>query len=103
MTMAPHNFGSKIGIYAQTHLGRVTPNWEVSEVDDSQFPAIGAHGIEIRNGAAIITGRAGLGVSLKEELLEKPSLELKASSAPQPSHRSEGNLVRHSQGSGAPA
>lgn len=28
MTMAPHNFGSKMGLYAMAHLATVVPNWK---------------------------------------------------------------------------
>jgi D-galactarolactone cycloisomerase len=78
MTMAPHNFGSKMGFYAQVHLGLVTPNWEISEMDDSEFPALHADGIVVRNGLAKLTGQPGLGVHLQEDPLSKPSLDLKA-------------------------
>ncbi len=78
MTMAPHNFGSKLGFYAQTHLGLVVPNWEFSEIDDSQIPALQADGIVIQDGLASVVGQPGLGVTLKTDLLERPSLDLKA-------------------------
>ena len=78
MTMAPHNFGSRMGFYAQVHLGLVTPNWEIAEMDDSEFPAFRAEGIVVEKGTAKLTGQPGLGVTLKEDLLKKPSLELKA-------------------------
>jgi D-galactarolactone cycloisomerase len=78
MTMAPHNFGSKMGFYSQVHLGLATPNWDVSETDDSEFPALQAEGIAIEKGLAKLTGKPGLGVRLNEELLGKPSLEFKA-------------------------
>ncbi len=78
MTLAPHNFGSKMGLYAQVHLGLVTPNWEIAELDDSEFPALEAEGIVVAKGVAKLTGQPGLGVRLKESALEKPSLELKA-------------------------
>jgi D-galactarolactone cycloisomerase len=78
MTMAPHNFGSKLGLFAQVHLGTVTPNWEICELDDSEFPALQSPGIAIANGEAKLTGHPGLGVILKEAALAKPSLELNA-------------------------
>lgn len=74
ITMAPHNFASKIGFYAQVHLGMVTPNWEISEMDDTQYPAMVAEGIEVKNGHAKLTGAPGLGVSLREEYLQKAKL-----------------------------
>ena len=76
MTMAPHNFGSRLGLYAMLHLAVVTPNWEFSESDDTQIPALMPDGFEIRNGRARLTGAAGLGVTLIEDKLEKPSLVL---------------------------
>jgi D-galactarolactone cycloisomerase len=78
MTLAPHNFGSKLGLFAQVHLGTVTPNWEISELDDSEFPAFQAPGITITDGVAKLTGHPGLGVELKETALAQPALELKA-------------------------
>jgi L-alanine-DL-glutamate epimerase-like enolase superfamily enzyme len=76
MTMAPHNFGSKLGFYAMVHLGLVTPNWEFCESDDTQIPALTASGFTIRKGMARLTGEPGVGWSLREEFLEKPSLVL---------------------------
>jgi D-galactarolactone cycloisomerase len=78
MTMAPHNFGSKMGFYAQVHLGLVTSNWEISELDDCEFPAFRAEGIVVAKGVAKLTAQPGLGVTLKEDSLKKPSLEFKA-------------------------
>lgn len=76
MTFAPHNFGSKLGFYAQIHLGLTVPNWETSEVDDVHFPAFHADGIVVRNGVAALTGQPGLGVRLEESALGKPTVEL---------------------------
>jgi D-galactarolactone cycloisomerase len=76
MTMAPHNSGSKLGFYAQVHLGMVTPNWEASEIDDIEFPALVAEGIELSNGLAKLNGAPGLGVKLRENLLQKPTVEI---------------------------
>lgn len=78
MTMAPHNFGSKLGLYAQVHLGLVTPNWEICETDDSEFPAFRADGIVVADGVAKLSGQPGLGVTLNEDSLAKPSSEFKA-------------------------
>lgn len=76
MTCAPHNFGSKLGFYAQVHLGTVTPNWDISEVDDSEFPALVAEGVVLKQGFGKLTGAPGLGVTLREEFLQKPSMEI---------------------------
>ena len=73
MTVAPHNFGSKLGFWSQVHLGLVTPNWEFCETDDSQFPALRPDGIQIKKGVASLTGAPGLGVILDESKLERPS------------------------------
>ncbi|MFL5334759.1 MAG: enolase C-terminal domain-like protein [Geminicoccaceae bacterium] len=75
-TVAPHNFGSKLGFYAQVHAGLVTPNWELSEADDSMFPALRADGFQVENGRAKLTGMHGLGVSLEEEHLGGPIFDL---------------------------
>jgi D-galactarolactone cycloisomerase len=78
MTFAPHNFGSKLGFYAQVHLGLVVPNWEASEIDDVSFPALHGEGFEVRNGVAKITGQPGLGVRLDPAALGTPTIDLKA-------------------------
>jgi D-galactarolactone cycloisomerase len=76
VTVSPHNFGSKLGLYAQAHLGLVTPNWEFCEADDSAFPALRADGVRIADGRATLTGLPGLGVALEEAALEKPTVAL---------------------------
>ncbi len=76
LTIAPHNFASKMGLWLQVHLGLVTPNWEFSEGDDSAFPALEARGIRIARGQASLAGEPGLGVAVVEEKLEKPSLTI---------------------------
>ena len=78
MTIAPHNFGSKMGLYAQVHLGLVTPNLEFCESDDTQIPALEPRGIQFGKGHARLTDEPGLGVVLREEALEKPQLTLEA-------------------------
>jgi L-alanine-DL-glutamate epimerase-like enolase superfamily enzyme len=78
ITVAPHNFGSKLGFYAQVHAGLVTPNWEFSEVDDSAFPALRPDGFRLERGRAWLTGTPGLGVTLDETHLDAPLLDLRA-------------------------
>lgn len=76
MTMAPHNFGSKMGLYAMVHLAMVVPNWEICELDDSMFPGIRAGGIQVADGVATCTGSPGLGVELVDEHLASPKVDL---------------------------
>ena len=75
MTVAPHNFGSKLGFWSQVHLGLVAPNWEFCETDDSQFPGLIADGIEVRRGLARVH-KPGLGVRIRDSEMEPPSLIL---------------------------
>lgn len=77
MTFAPHNFGSKLGFYAQVHLGLIVPNWEASEIDDVNFPALHDDGFVVRDGVAKITGEPGLGVRLEPAALSAPTIDLK--------------------------
>lgn len=77
-TLAPHNFGSKLGFYSQVHAGLVTPNWEFSEVDDSAFPAFHAGGFHLENGRVGLTGVPGLGVTLDDAHLDRPLVDLRA-------------------------
>jgi L-alanine-DL-glutamate epimerase-like enolase superfamily enzyme len=76
MTFAPHNFASKMGFYTMAHLAMATPNWAMCEVDDSVYPALRADGFELSRGVARLTGRPGLGVTLDEKFLNKPTLDL---------------------------
>jgi len=78
VAMAPHNFASKMGFWAQVHAGLVLGNFEFAETDDSEFPGLAAPGIAVRRGAAELTGVPGLGISLVEERLEKPALVIEA-------------------------
>jgi L-alanine-DL-glutamate epimerase-like enolase superfamily enzyme len=78
VTVAPHNFGSKLGFYSQVHVGLVTPNWEFSEADDSAFPALRGDGFRLENGRVGLTGMPGLGVTLDEAHLDRPVLDLQA-------------------------
>ena len=78
VSLAPHNFGSKLGFYSQVHVGLVTPNWEFSEVDDSTFPALRGDGFRLEKGRAELTGMAGLGIVLEEASLDRPVLDLRA-------------------------
>jgi L-alanine-DL-glutamate epimerase-like enolase superfamily enzyme len=77
VSLAPHNFGSKLGFYSQVHAGLVTPNWEFSEADDSTFPALRADGFHLEKGRAELTGLPGLGVTLDEAHLDRPTLDLR--------------------------
>jgi L-alanine-DL-glutamate epimerase-like enolase superfamily enzyme len=78
VSLAPHNFGSKLGFYSQVHVGLITPNWEFSEVDDSTFPALRGDGFRLEKGRVELTGMAGLGIILEEASLDRPVLDLRA-------------------------
>jgi L-alanine-DL-glutamate epimerase-like enolase superfamily enzyme len=78
ITVAPHNFGSKVGFYSMLHSALVTPNWEFCETDDSQFPAFRPEGIVIKRGRARLAGMPGLGVTLDESKLERPTFVAEA-------------------------
>lgn len=78
VVIAPHNFGSKIGVITQTHMGMVTPNWRFSERDDTEIPAIINTGVVTYNGTTRLTGEPGLGIKMDESKLEKPIYTLKS-------------------------
>lgn len=78
LTLAPHNFGSRLGFWSQVHLGLVTPNWAFSESDDSAFPALRGDGFHLNEGQVALTGMPGLGVTLDEAHLDAPVLDLRA-------------------------
>jgi L-alanine-DL-glutamate epimerase-like enolase superfamily enzyme len=78
MTLAPHNFSSKLGFYTMVHLGLTVPNFDFCECDDTEIPAFDPVGLTITGGAAGLGDAVGLGVALREEHLQKPTLELRA-------------------------
>ncbi len=72
VNLAPHNFGTKMGLFAQAHLGAVVPNFEFAEADDSEFPAYQSEGILFEDGQVRLAGLPGLGVRLIESKLGEP-------------------------------
>jgi len=78
LRIAPHNFGSEIGVYKQVHLGLVVPNFEFAEGDDARYSQYLATGIRIEDGIARLTDDCvGLGVSHDPSQLPKPVLAMK--------------------------
>jgi len=71
--IAPHNFGTKMGLFAQAHLCRVIPNFAFAESDDAEFPAYAPEGIVLDRGHLMIEGLPGLGVRLVESELGEPN------------------------------
>jgi L-alanine-DL-glutamate epimerase-like enolase superfamily enzyme len=74
LKMAPHNFGSKWGMYSMVHPALVTPNWEFCEGDDTQVPALRPEGIVFEKGHAKLAGMPGVGVVLDESKLDAKPL-----------------------------
>jgi len=72
VNLAPHNFGTRMGLFAQAHLGMVVPNFELAETDDSEFPAYQNEGIPVEDGSVRLAGLPGLGVRLIESNLGEP-------------------------------
>jgi len=77
INLAPHNFGSEIGVYEQVHLALAIPNFEFAEGDDTRFPQYVAPGIDIQNGEATLNDRChGLGVAHDVSQLSAPAVSL---------------------------
>ncbi len=62
LLLAPHNFGSQIGVYASLQLGAVTPEYLYCECDDSQFDGYSAPGYVLRDGHYTLPSDPGFGV-----------------------------------------
>lgn len=62
LRLAPHNFGTRIGVCAAAHLARAVPQAVWCECDDSAFPQYDSSGATLRDGALWLDERPGLGI-----------------------------------------
>ena len=62
--VAPHNWGSLLGYYAQLQVGRAIDNFYRAEQDYLECPALVAEGYELKDGASSVPDTPGLGLKL---------------------------------------
>lgn len=67
--VAPHNWGSILGFFAQLHVGAATDNFYMAEQDPLHTPAIVVDGFELKNGRCHIPAKPGLGLRIAEQEL----------------------------------
>jgi L-alanine-DL-glutamate epimerase-like enolase superfamily enzyme len=80
--IAPHNWGSLIGLYMQLHVGRAVTNFYAAENDPLDTPVLVADGYKIADGLATVPDTPGFGLSLNDKAFAaeaKVRFELKAS------------------------
>jgi D-galactarolactone cycloisomerase len=61
--LAPHNFGSQLGIYESLQLGAVVPEYLYCECDDSEFDGYEASGYTLQDGSYALPDKPGLGLT----------------------------------------
>jgi len=62
LKIAPHNFGSQIGVCESLHLGKVLPEYVACECDDSRFDAYQSSGFVLHEGFYTVPDTPGLGI-----------------------------------------
>lgn len=68
-SVAPHNWGSLLGYYAQLHVGRAIDNFYRAEEDPMSSPAIAADGYRLHEGYTSVPDAPGLGIQLVDAAL----------------------------------
>lgn len=64
--VAPHNFGTCIGVYESVQIGKVAPAYLMGECDDSSFDAYSASGYILREGVYRVPDVPGFGVVARD-------------------------------------
>jgi D-galactarolactone cycloisomerase len=62
LQIAPHNFGSQLGVIESLHLGKVVPEYLLCECDDSRFEAYQCPGFALKDGHYTLPDTPGLGI-----------------------------------------
>lgn len=66
LRIAPHNFGSQLGVYESLHLGKILPEYLMCECDDSHFTEYEAGGYVLSDGYYSLPDAPGLGVRTRD-------------------------------------
>lgn len=67
LQIAPHNWGSLIGYFMETHLAKAIPNCLFAEHDPLTNDVIRSEGYSIRDGMATIPAAPGFGLAINED------------------------------------
>ncbi|MDZ4783139.1 MAG: enolase C-terminal domain-like protein [Planctomycetia bacterium] len=67
LRVAPHNWGSLIGYYAQLHVGRAIDNFYRAEHDPLTTDVLVAEGYARKDGLATVPSAPGFGLSIDED------------------------------------
>lgn len=67
LQIAPHNWGSLIGYFMETHLAKAIPNCLFAEHDPLTNSVIKSEGYSIRDGMATVPSTPGFGLAIDEE------------------------------------
>jgi L-alanine-DL-glutamate epimerase-like enolase superfamily enzyme len=71
--VAPHNWGSLMGYYAQLQVGRAIDNFYRAEQDYLECPALIAEGYDLKDGTSSVPNTPGMGLKLNENKLPECS------------------------------
>lgn len=74
LRIAPHNFGSWIGVCESLHLGKVVPEYIACECDDSRFDTYRTPGYTLREGHYSLPDTPGLGLLTDDPRLSPRAL-----------------------------
>lgn len=69
--LAPHNWGSFLGLYMQAILGRGIPNFLMAEQDTSASDLFDTSGFVFKEGRLSVPNTPGCGLQLKKKVFEK--------------------------------
>ena len=73
--LAPHNWGSYLGLYMQLILGRGIPNFVMAEQDPAHTELFDASDFELREGRMRVPDTPGCGLALRTERLADETLD----------------------------
>ena len=78
--VAPHNWGSLLGLHQQVHVGLVVPNFYRAEHDPLSSDVLIAEGYQIDGGVCSVPDAPGFGLAIDERRFErvKVNFDLKA-------------------------
>jgi len=72
--VAPHNWGSLLGLYQQVHVGLAVPNFYRAEHDPLTSDVLTADGYRIESGLCTVPDAPGFGLAIRESRFERASV-----------------------------
>ena len=71
VTLAPHNWGSFLGVYMQATLARGIPNFEMAEMDRASSELFDTSGYIIKDGMMSVPDVPGVGLAIREDMFKE--------------------------------